>query len=638
MSTRRPAATRANTDDKLASPPRGLAWTARWRRPAQGLCAATLAASYAALVWVMPGLTSAVPSHAFEVFPLARPLTLPALAQMHEAGGTAGHVAAASCFLGLLAVAFAAYGLALRAVSGRSTGATEAAVFGVGLAFQALAMTAPALLSLDIYGYASHGESIARHHFGPTVDPPPLAPDNVYLAMTGGSYLTWPYGPAWGLASAGVVWFSGERLGLTVLLFRGLAVAATVATSAAIWGCLRITAPHRVAQGLVFFLWNPLVFLEVGAGGHNDSVMVALFSLGAWLHVSGRPGMALSAFALSALVKLAMGPLVPIYLLMVLRGLPGWPDRRRFLVRGLVGVALSAGLAFGLLRAWTRSGPDPGPGATRPLAALALGRDYINSLHELVYPGLRIALGEDWVDARVPSWFVGWWVSTLAATELRSGPSTGATPIARIGRGLPLLVIAPQEGSWARVYDLATRRRGFVAESDLADSSRPAEADNDPDLVAWMERETGSSPTARRANAWLRATTWLLFGLAWLTAAWYAADLRRFLVGTTALLLASYWLIGSWFWPWYLLWVLAPAAMVSDSRPAPLAAITSAAVLTLYASIGAPEWIYTYRSLPAFVLPLAVFGCVQAATVVAGRGGVVGAAAATGSDEPWQNT
>ncbi len=632
MTARSPTEAQA-TVGEIPPLPSGPAEAAPRPWPGLAVCAALLAASYAALVPVLPGLTSAVPSNSFEILPWARPLTLPALARMHEAEGVVGHMAAAWRFLGLLVVAFAAYGLALRAVSGRSSRATEAAVFGVGLAFQAFAMTAPAMLSIDVYAYASHGESIARYHVAPTVDPPPLAPDNVYLMMTKSGYSAWPYGPAWGMVSAGVVWFSGERAGLTVLLFRGLAVAATLATAASIWWYLRTTAPHRAAQGLVFFLWNPLVFLEVGVGGHNDAVMVALFSLGVWLHVSGRRGTALSAFALSALVKLAMGPLVPIYLLMVLRGLPGWPDRWRFLVRGLGGVALVAGLAFGLLRAWTRSGPEPAPEAARPLAVLALGQDSINSLHELAYPRLRVALGEDRDDARVPSWFVGWWVSPLEATDLRSDPSIGAKPIARIGPGLPLLAIAPQESSWVRVYDLATRKRGFIDGANLADSSRPAEADNDPDLVAWMERETGSSPTARRVNACLRATTWLLFGLAWMAAAWHATDLRRFLVGATALLLASYWLIGSWFWPWYLLWALVPAAMVSDSRPAPLAAITSATVLTLYASIGAPEWVYTYRSLPAFLLPPAVFGLVQAAASLARR---KGGAAAPGSPEPWQ--
>ena len=105
---------------------------------------------------------------------------------------------------------------------------------------------------------------------------------------------------------------------------------------------------------------------------------------------------------------------------------------------------------------------------------------------------------------------------------------------------------------------------------------------------------------------------WSSFGLAWLWAAWYASDLRRFLAGSAALMLAACWLIASWVFPWYVIWPLAFAAFVPASWPALLAALLSATVLTLYATIGydntgRTEWIFTYRSLPAFAMPLLLF-------------------------------
>jgi hypothetical protein len=77
-------------------------------------------------------------------------------------------------------------------------------------------------------------------------------------------------------------------------------------------------------------------------------------------------------------------------------------------------------------------------------------------------------------------------------------------------------------------------------------------------------------------------------------------------------MLASYWLIAAWIFPWYVIWALALAAFVPASLPALLAVLLSATSLTLYATIcyentGATEWIFTYRSLPAFVLPLLLF-------------------------------
>jgi hypothetical protein len=77
------------------------------------------------------------------------------------------------------------------------------------------------------------------------------------------------------------------------------------------------------------------------------------------------------------------------------------------------------------------------------------------------------------------------------------------------------------------------------------------------------------------------------------------------------ILLASYWLVATEIWPWYVIWSLALAALLPTSRPAMLAMLLSATVLSLYVTIGyersSQSWIFTYRSLPAFVLPLVLF-------------------------------
>ena len=145
---------------------------------------------------------------------------------------------------------------------------------------------------------------------------------------------------------------------------------------------------------------------------------------------------------------------------------------------------------------------------------------------------------------------------------------------------------------------------------EVSDSEAPSEARADPDLLRWWTQ--GRSPTAARVDAWLRLAMWSAFGLAWLWVAWYASNLRRFLTGSAALMLAACWLIASWVCPWYVIWPLAFAAFVPTSWPALLAALLSATALTLYASIGydktgSTEWIFTYRSLLAFALPLLVF-------------------------------
>src|SRR5262249_11695906 len=150
--------------------------------------------------------------------------------------------------------------------------------------------------------------------------------------------------------------------------------------------------------------------------------------------------------------------------------------------------------------------------------------------------------------------FIGWWVKATEGMELRSGAAAAAPALARLEPDTPLLVIAPRPkaSSWVRVYDPAAGRQGYVREgaTDVL-KERPAVAQTDPVLIRW---ELGRSPTAVRADAWLRLAGWSAFGLAWLWAAWYAGDLRRFLVSSAALMLASYWLVASWIFPWYVIW------------------------------------------------------------------------------------
>jgi len=115
------------------------------------------------------------------------------------------------------------------------------------------------------------------------------------------------YGPLWTLISAGLAWLGGNHVGLTALLFRGLSVGAALGAAALLWSHLRRTVPERAAQGLVLFLWNPLLVIETGLSGHNDAIMLALVLLGVWLHLRGWKVAAVVSLTLSVLVKFLTG-------------------------------------------------------------------------------------------------------------------------------------------------------------------------------------------------------------------------------------------------------------------------------------------------------------------------------------------
>jgi hypothetical protein len=598
----------AETDEYGFMPPGDTPTLGIGRWVVLAFCAMATLALYPVLLGPASELAETVPSHAGEVLPWVWSVGSPPKEQ--EEGRDARWLSQPALrYYALLVALFIAYAFALRTVAGRSSRALEASVFGLGAVYLACQVAAPIMFSGDVYLYTAFGRLFAFYHADPAVDIAVLPADDLYLRLWKDEREPSPYGPLWTLISAGIAWIGGERVGLSVLLFRGVACLGVLGATVVLWRGLRRVAPHQAAQGMLFFLWNPLVVLEAGLSGHNDAVMIALFLAGIGMYLRHRISVAMAFFVLSLLVKYATGPLVPIYVFMCLRRLPDWRCRTRFVVSAAAAAALTTAVTFGLVRVGIRERSAPKPESVLSQAAVEniFRQRYYNSVHELLYRALRLGMGEEPGDVRKVE-FRGWWVTPTESTDLRTGEAVAAPSLGRIEPATGLLVIARESKSslWLRVYDPMTERKGYVLQDATDVIERPALAQADPALLRW---ELGWSPTAMTAAAWLRWATWAAFALAWLWSAWYASNLQRFLISSASLMLASYWLIAAWIFPWYLIWALAVAAFVPASLPALLAVLLSATVLTLYATIGydntgATEWIFTYRSLPAFVLPL----------------------------------
>jgi hypothetical protein len=515
----------------------------------------------------------------------------------------------------LLLVLFGAYALAARTVAGYSSRLLAIAVFGPAAVILVILATTPFMLAADVYSYAAYGRIFALYHIDPAVEAVKLPADDPFPKLWGEQLPPSSYGPAWTLISAGVATYAEKNVGLTVLLYRGLAVAAVLATAGLIGLSLRQIAPDRVIQGTLLFLWNPLVILESAVSGHNDVVMAAFFVAGIALHLRGRRLLAVVWFSLSVLIKFATAPLVPIYVLMVLRQLPNWRARIGFLAQAaVVGTLTLAAIAVPVrciaptqsARAVANTAPS------KPLYGWWIfEQGYINSPHEILFRALRQQMGEEPEDVGDVE-FTGWWITINEPTNLKRTTEEDGPAAARIVRGTPLLVIQPRvDHAWLRVYDPASGNKGYLLEDETTVTERPAFAERDPVLLRW---EAGRSPNAVRADYVVKLAGWSAFGLAWLWALVYASNLRRFLLAATSLLLASYWSISTTFYAWYVIWALAVAALVPASAPTFFALLLSALALTIYATTGYDgrdglEWIFAYRSVPIFALPPLLFVC-----------------------------
>jgi hypothetical protein len=559
---------------------------------------------YQQLLGLVPDLHEAEPSYAGQIFPWVASLSKEDIVRVHEARGPALQRAAAPLFLVLLGALFLIYAFMLLYLSRYSSRAWEAVVVTAGAGFLALQLTGPATLSVDMYWYAQHGRALAVYHGDPYSDNPAIDPDDPYLKIT--PYESSPYGPLWIVVAAGVAWVGGLNLGLTILLFRGLAVLCVLAIVALVRAYLKTATPQHVLRGQVLFLWNPLVVLEAGLSGHNDCAMLALFLLGIWLYLRGWPVLALAGFTLSLLVKYVTGLLVPLYVLLVLRQLPSWSRRLRYAGLGVLTMAVTAGLVVGLFRLGIGEPPARDTQRTGELRQHALGLYYANSVQELLLPVVRTWLGEDPELVHISIDFKGWWVKTKQATHLGSEPEAKGEPIDALPEGTPLLVLAPQESNWVYVYNPQTGHRGYIPEEAEEETEAPAGAEDDPQ-IALLAEGPSASPILWKANWLLRLPGWAALLLLGLVAAWRIANLKQFVFWSATLVLALYWLVGAHFYPWYVTWGLALTALIPASRPALLAGLLSATSLSLYATLGAEDWYEEYRALPALVLPLVLF-------------------------------
>jgi alpha-1,6-mannosyltransferase len=163
-----------------------------------------------------------------------------------------------------------------------------------------LPLTAPVLLSTDVYTYWDYGRLSAVHSENPYVVEPNAYPDDPAFAHMGEDWrdTTSVYGPAFTLASEGHAVVVGESAAAASWLYKILAGLALVLIA---WLASRVAV--RPALAAAFVGWNPLLAVHFAGGGHNDAWMMALVVAALALAAAGRRHLAGAAWALAIAVK-----------------------------------------------------------------------------------------------------------------------------------------------------------------------------------------------------------------------------------------------------------------------------------------------------------------------------------------------
>jgi hypothetical protein len=559
---------------------------------------------YRELVRIVPKMTSAEPTNASQILPWVKAMTHATLDSIqHKTHGLGYTVEFLACCAGL----FALYGIAAWLAKGVQSRWFALMTGAAAAVFMGALVCSPAMLSSDVYAYAHYGRLLAA--FGVDAHGPAAIAaagsnqDDPFSLNGYYDFVASVYGPLWTVISAGLVLAGRTHVGLTVLLFRSLEAASALGTGALIWAILRRLSPERAAFGMMLFLWNPLVVIESALSGHNDACMMLLALLAAWLHLRGWKVEAVVALTLSALVKVITAPLIPLYILVVLRKNPSWKEGAWFLCRAcLAAAAVSAISVFA-----ARMNPN---GLITQTAASA--QFYENNYHEPLFKGLRRLLGEPPESIEIPTDFRTWWVKTNSPAVLHAGISNKSQDLCRLKTGQELLAISDEDSDfWLRVYDPANGMEGYVHWLHLSVIDDPPDAYKNP-MVRRISGWPPDWPTVIEANQIIRVTTWSLFIAFGLLTAWKTVDFESFVIWGASCFIAADLLVFTKIWPWYAIWPLALGALKPESAPMRLAVWLSAGMLTMYAFLDYCttqwDWLYNYRSIPTIVLPVALYG------------------------------
>jgi hypothetical protein len=423
--------------------------------------------------------------------------------------------------------------LALRTDGRMSRMATAVTIVGWLLSSAALLGAYPGE-SLDIFDYVFRGRMLLEYGASPLAIAPVAFQNRPFY-----EYITWrgqvdTYGPLWEYASGTVAWIVHNVLGHAdsqiayIIGYRLMAIMFAGLCGSMIAAIVNRSAPQHVSAALLAWLWNPLLLITTAIGAHNDILMILLI-LAALLLVQRRRWVwGLLTLALAVHVKLTALLILPIVGLWLLRRC-GW-------LRTIGLSALALGLAIPM--SWMLYTPLGGWATLRRMLQ-ERARLLINSPADLVYRMLQEHYG--WTEP------TAWRLTTQ-----------GATLLFFVGAAAVLAWLYSKSNS--RLTEDERRKTNDRRLPSFV--FRPSSPALSPSLRSRVNSVEGSAPNlasnlrrpALRSRLTLRVPVLS------------SIDDALLWRGSMAVTLA-YLLIGSfWFQHWYLLWVLAPAALLPANR------------------------------------------------------------------------
>ena len=201
------------------------------------------------------------------------------------------------------------------------------------------------MTSNDIFSNLANGRLVLAG-LNPYIDPPlALGSDHptVSLVADDWSDVPTPYGPV--ITALATLAALARTDWAALAVFKLMMLASVLGTVLVAHACCRTYLPPRqAAAALVFVGWNPLVAWEISGQAHNDGVMLLATTIFAWAAWRRKPWTAVLSIAIAFYAKLAVAPVLGLYLVYQARELAprrGDVAGRRHRGRDTLGVLLA---------------------------------------------------------------------------------------------------------------------------------------------------------------------------------------------------------------------------------------------------------------------------------------------------------
>ncbi len=191
--------------------------------------------------------------------------------------------------------------------------ATLYLVIGFGLLFSCTALFIYPINAIDIFGYIAESRVLILYHANPMTVAPAYYTHDAFIQSLGNFVaLPTPYGSLGVLIESVPTLFSGSNLLANLLLIKGLSAFFLLGSSYLVYRIVIQFKPEIAISCALIFAWNPYTQLEYVVNSHNDIIMIFFMLLAILASVSNKHGVAFILILLSALVKYAVLPIIPL--------------------------------------------------------------------------------------------------------------------------------------------------------------------------------------------------------------------------------------------------------------------------------------------------------------------------------------